>query len=69
MQEKTFKYDRCNENEFVITGVYFKYSGGIDIDIERDDNYIVIKLKGSSFLLVEAIKDLMANVCYVVDFS
>lgn len=69
MQEKAFKYDRCNENEIVVTGVYFKYSGGIDIDIERDDNYIVIKLKGSNFLLVEAIKDLMANVCYVVDFT
>ena len=67
MQEKTFKYDRCNENEIVITGVYIKYSGGIDIDIERDDNYIVIKLKGSSLLLLEAVKDLMANVCYVVD--
>ncbi len=67
MQEKTFKYDRCNENETVVTGVYVKYSGGIDIDIERDDNYIVIKLKGSSLLLLEAVKDLMANVCYVVD--
>lgn len=69
MQEKTFKYDRCSQNETLILAVYFKYSGGIDIDIVRDDNYIVIKLNGSSLLLIEAIKDLMANVCYVVDFS
>lgn len=69
MQEKTFKYDRCAKNEIIISAVYFKYSGGVDIDIERDDNYIVVKLNGSSLLVVEAIKDLMANVCYVVDFS
>lgn len=68
MQQKTFKYDRCIKNETVITAVYFKYSGGIEFDIQRDEKYIVIGLKGSSLLLVEAIKDLMANVCYVVDF-
>lgn len=69
MQEKTFKYDRCIKNETVVSAIYLKYSGGIDICIEREDDYIVIKLNGSSLLLIEAIKDLMANVCYVVDFS
>lgn len=67
MQGQTFKYDRCDKNENVITGVYFKYSGGIDINVSRDDDYIYVELSGPDELLVEAIKDLMANICYIVD--
>ena len=67
MQDKTFKYDRCDKNESVITGVFFKYSGAIEINVSRDDDYIYVKLSGAEELQIEAIKDLMANICYVVD--
>lgn len=67
MQEKTFKYDRCDKNENITTAVYFKYSGGIQFEIIRDDKFIEVNLSGSSELILEAIKDLMANICYVAD--
>lgn len=68
MQNKAFKYDRCDENESIITAIFFRYSGGIDFHVERDDQYIYVNLSGREDLVIEAIKDLMVNICYTIDF-
>ncbi len=67
MQEKIFVYPRCPENERLTTALYFKYSGGIEIECDRSESEISLKLIGTSPIALEAIKDLMANVCYLIE--
>ena len=67
MPKKIFVYPRCPENERLTAAIYFKYSGGILIELERDDDEITMMVDGHSPVLYEAIKDLMANLCYLVD--
>ncbi len=68
MQEKIFVYPRCPENERLTTAIYFKYSGGIEIECNRDESEISLRLIGAPLIALEAIKDLMANVCYLNDY-
>ncbi len=65
MQEKVFRYPRIEPNEKLTSAICIKYAGGVDIEIKRSDEEISLKLSGSDLLVYEAVKDLMANVCYL----
>lgn len=68
MQEKIFTFPRVIENEKLISAICVTYSGGIEIEIIRSDDEISLSLSGTDFIVFEAMKDLMANLCYLKEY-